>query len=133
MKYIKTINEFINESRSDKLTLVSIKEDGSLFGTSYYSKYVRGDHKFLTIQSSINGNVGELEYGMVDNNTVEIISVFIRKEFRGERYGKSSINEFIRILKNPKIILKVTPQSKSFWVRMGFKPMSGTKDYYALE
>ena len=133
MKYIKTIYEFINESISDKLTLISIKEDGSLFGTSYYSKYVRGDHKFLTIQSSINGSVGEIEYGIVDNDTVEIVSVFIRKEFRGGKYGKSTLNEFKRILKNPKIILKVTPQSKSFWTHMGFRPMSGTKDYYALE
>lgn len=132
MKYLKSFDQFINESSSDKLTLISIKEDGALFGTSYSSKYVRGDHKFLTIQSSVNGHAGEIEYGIVDDSTVEIISIYIRKEFRDKKYGKAALNEFLRIFKNPKIILKVTSQSKRFWMHMGFKPMAGTKDYYTL-
>ena len=132
MKYIKKFNDFVNESSSDEITLLSIKESGSMFGSSYYSIYVDDVHRFFSINSSVNGIVGEIEYGIVDSKTVEIISIFIENKFRGEKYGKIALNEFIRILKNPKIILKVTSKSKSFWVKMGFKPMSGSKEYYEL-
>jgi N-acetylglutamate synthase-like GNAT family acetyltransferase len=94
------------------------------------SPNVKGPTKFFEIIAKEEGPIGEFEWGQVDKDTVEIISLFIRKEFRKNKSGRNSFEAFCKKLNNPTIILKATPQSKGFWKHMGFKLMQGTKDYY---
>lgn len=110
--------------------LKSVEEYQSDFGTSYLSKYVKGPHKFFNIVAPVNHKVGEMEYGDVDNNTVEIISIHIDKLHRGKNFGPQAVNELVKLTRKKIVILRAAPSSRKFWQRMGFTPMAGVTDYY---
>lgn len=110
--------------------LKSIEEYQSDFGTSYLSKYIKGPHKFFNIVAPVNHKVGEVEFGDVNDNAVEIISIHIDKLHRGKNFGPQAVNELVRLTGKKMVILKVTPSSKKFWQRMGFTPMTGVMNYY---
>ena len=110
--------------------LKSIEEYQSDFGTSYLRKYIKGPHKFFNIVAPVNHKVGEMEYGDVDNNTVEIISIHIDKLHRGKNFGPQAVNELVKLTRKKIVILRAAPSSRKFWQRMGFTPMAGVTDYY---
>lgn len=126
MRYIKLFESF------DNIVLKNIPVSKSMFGRGYSSPYLENKSKFLQIVSSVDGLIGEFEWGVVDNNTVEIISMFIEKKFRGNKRGRKSFEQFVSDI-NKSVILKVTKQSKGYWTHMGFKLIDGTKDYYKYE
>lgn len=100
------------------------------FGTSYQSKYIKGPHKFFNIVAPVNHKVGEMEFGDVDKNTIEIVSIHIDELHRTKNFGPQAVNELVRLTGKKVVILKVTPSSKKLWQRMGFTPMTGVTDYY---
>jgi ribosomal protein S18 acetylase RimI-like enzyme len=120
--------EIINNREG--LILKPIQEYESDFGTSYKSQFVNTPHKFLEISIPVNTKAGEIEYGLVDDNTIEIISIHINKDHRGKGYGEQAIAEMFRRLKPAKIILKAAPSSRKFWRKLNFKPMQNVPNYF---
>jgi RimJ/RimL family protein N-acetyltransferase len=110
--------------------LKSVEEYETDFGTSYSSKYVKGPHRFFNIVAPVNHKVGEMEYGDVDDNTVEIISIHIDKIHRGKNFGPQAINELVKLTRKKIVIVRAAPSSRKFWQKMGFTPMTKVTDYY---
>ena len=110
--------------------LKSVEEYETDFGTSYQSKYIKGPHKFFNIVAPVNHKVGEMEFGDVDKNTIEIVSIHIDELHRTKNFGPQAVNELVRLTGKKVVILKVTPSTKKLWQRMGFTPMTGVTDYY---
>ena len=110
--------------------LKPIEEYESDFGKSYASPYVKGPHKFYEMIVDITTKAGEIEYGDVDDNTLEIISIHIDKMHRGKSYGRYAFTELMKATGKKKAILKAAPSSRKFWKNLGFQPMQGTPDYY---
>ena len=99
------------------------------FGKSYGSKFVKGDHKFFTIIGMLNTPAGEIEYGEVDDDTVEIISIHVKKAFRGEGVAPQAINMFMQAVAKKTLIVHYTSTSKKFWLKNGFTPLYGVANY----
>lgn len=96
------------------------------FEEGYNSPYVKGPHKYYGIHSFIDAvKVGEIEYGDVDENTIEIISIFVLPMFRGRGYAQQAINQLVDIAKKKTVILMYSPSSKKFWNKFGFTPLQG--------
>jgi hypothetical protein len=123
---ILKFNQF-NES----ITLQST--DTSEFGVSYSSKFIISEHKFFDIINEDGRKVGEIEWGQVDNETIEIVSIHIDKKFRGKNYGVDAFESLVKTLDVNNVILKSATSSKPFWRKLGFLPMIGTRDYYKKE
>lgn len=114
------------------ITLKPIQAAESDFGESYRSPFVKGPHKFYSIHVFTGATkVGEIEYGDVDENTIEIISIHVNKVHRGKGFAQSAIDQLLDIVKKNNVILKAAPTSKKFWTKFGFKPTTIAKDYYA--
>ena len=99
------------------------------FGKSYGSKFVKGEHKFFTIIGMLNTPLGEIEYGSVDDDTIEIISIHVKKEFRGEGVAPQAIKMLMQTLGKKTLIAHYSPTSKKFWLKNGFTPMQGAPKY----
>ena len=112
------------------ITLKPIEEFQSEFGSSYKSKFVEGPHLFFELVVAVNEVVGEIEYGLVDENTIEVISIHVHKEHRGKYYAGDAINALAHVLHQKTIIVMVTPSSKKFWTKLGFTPLKGENKYY---
>jgi ribosomal protein S18 acetylase RimI-like enzyme len=99
---------------------------------SYTSKFINGPHLHIDIfDDSIK--VGEIEWGKVDVDTIELISIHIDAKHRGRGYANKSLNLLIDKTGAKSIILKSAPSSKRFWRKMGFTPIMGERDYYKKE
>lgn len=99
---------------------------------SYTSKFINGPHLHIDIfDDSIK--VGEIEFGIVNEDTIELISIHIDTKHRGHGYSDKSLNLLIDKTGAKSIILKSAPSSKRFWKKMGFTPIKGEKDYYKKE
>jgi ribosomal protein S18 acetylase RimI-like enzyme len=107
--------------------------DISEFGVSYSSKFIISEHKFFDIINEDGYKVGEIEWGQVDNETIEIVSIHIDKNFRGRNYGVGAFESLVRTLDVNNVILKAATSSKPFWRKLGFLPISGVRDYYKKE
>lgn len=107
--------------------------DKSEFGISYNSKFIISDHKFFDIINEDGYKVGEIEWGQVDNETIEIVSIHIDKKFRGKNYGVDAFESLVKTLDVNNVILKAATSSKPFWRKLGFLPISGVRDYYKKE
>ena len=107
--------------------------DISEFGVSYSSKFIISEHKFFDIINEDGYKVGEIEWGQVDNETIEIVSIHIDKKFRGRNYGVDAFESLIKTLEVNNVILKAATSSKPFWRKLGFLPISGVRDYYKKE
>jgi len=103
------------------------------FGVSYDSKFIISNHNFFNILNDNDEKVGEIEWGQVDDKTIEIVSIHIDKKFRGRNYGVDAFNSMVDILEVNNVILKAAPSSKPFWRKLGFLPIKGYKDYYKKE
>ena len=114
---------------TESVVLKPINANDSDFGESYYSKFVKGSHKFFSIMAGAD-KVGEVEYGDVDDNTFEIISIHLDKQFRGKGYGQMAFAELGKVLKKNTVILKAAPSSRKFWKKLGFEPMAGVSSYF---
>ena len=124
---IKSYTQFISEKVEIENTTTPD------FGESYYSKFINGERKFFNIQDEDGHKVGEIEYGNVDNDTIEIVSIYVDPRERGKNYGYDAFKEIVRKLENPNVILKAAPSSRGFWRKLGFEPMAGHKDYFKLQ
>lgn len=120
--------EIINNRQT--IILSPIEEYQSDFGTSYHSQFLKTPHKFLDIVAPVNTKVGEVEYGMVDNKTMEIISIHIDKDHREKGYGNQAVALLFKQFKPSKIILKAAPSSRKFWKTLNFQPMQGVSSYF---
>lgn len=113
------------------ITLKPIEPYASDFGPSYKSPYVKGSNKFYEmIVPIMSTKVGEIEYGDVDNNTIEIISIHINSKHRGKGLGQQAITQLVRLTNKKTVIAMAAPSSKMFWKKFGFAPMPGAKDYF---
>jgi len=98
------------------------------FKRGYGSSYIKGPHKYYSIHTFIDAvKVGEIEYGVVDNDTIEIISVFIKPMFRKRGYAQQAINQLVDITKKKTVILMPSSSSKVFWKKFGFTPLQGVE------
>jgi predicted GNAT family acetyltransferase len=96
------------------------------FKQAYNSPYVKGPPKFYGIHSFIDAvKVGEIEYGDVDDNTIEIVSIFVLPMFRGRGYAQQAVNQLINITKKKTVMLMPSSSSKVFWKKFGFTPLQG--------
>lgn len=106
----------------------SIKSD---FGVSNIpTPNIKGGRKFMDIMQD-DIKIGEIEYGQIDSNTYEIVSIYVDKQYRRKGIGATTYQEFKKHLNNPKIILKAAPSSVPFWKSVGFKKLKD--DYYINE
>ena len=112
------------------VTLKPIEPSESDFKSSYHSPYVKGSTEFFKLIVPVNTEVGELEYGVVDDTTIELISIHIAKVHRGKRYATDAVNALGHSLKQKTIILLAAPSSKKFWMKLGFQPMPDAKGYF---
>lgn len=112
------------------ITLKPIQSSESDFKSSYNSPFIKGSTEFFKLVAPVNTIVGELEYGVVDDNTIEIVSIHIDKLHRGKRYAADAINALGHSLKQKTILLLAAPSSKKFWAKLGFKPMPDVKGYF---
>jgi hypothetical protein len=113
--------------------LKPIQEYESDFGESYPSPYVKGPHKFYEMIVAITTKAGEVEYGDVDEDTLEIISIHIDKMHRGKGYGRLAFTELMKATGKKRAILKAAASSRKFWKSLGFQPLKGSSDYYFKE
>lgn len=112
------------------IKLKPIPEGESMFKSSYNSPYVKGPTKFFEIIiDPMNNVVGEIEYGDVDENTFELLSIHLVKEHRGKGFGAQAVNKLVQTLNKKGVILISSPSSKKFWKKLGFEPMNKVTSY----
>ena len=113
------------------IKLRQIPEYETDFGKGYDSSLVNGNALFYEILvDPLNNKVGELEYGIVDDKSIEIISIHVNKEHRGKGIAQKAIGELVRATGKKNIIVLVAPSSIKFWKKFGFQPWSEKKGYY---
>lgn len=99
---------------------------------SYKSKFSENIHYFYDI--IVGGKVvGDLEYSNVDENTFEIISIFIDNNYRGKNYAYLSIIELSKEIEKYNVILWSAESSRKYWIKQGFKSFKNEEDYYIKE
>jgi len=112
------------------IKLKPISQGESMFKSSYNSPHVKGPTKFFEIIiDPMNNVVGEIEYGDVDDNTFELLSIHLEKEHRGKGFGAQAVNKLVQTLNKKRVILTSSPSSKKFWKRLGFEPMNKVTSY----
>jgi RimJ/RimL family protein N-acetyltransferase len=116
MRYLRTFEELeiVNKHSSDK---------------SYSSPFITGEHFTYDIIDN-DTRVGDIEWGEVDGETIEIISIHIEKEYRGKNYGLEATNLLIKETGSKRVILKSAPSSKKYWRHLGYEKIKGTIDYF---
>jgi RimJ/RimL family protein N-acetyltransferase len=113
------------------IKLKPIQSGESMYGNAYTSKFVKSPTKFFEILvDPLNNVIGEVEYGDVDDNTFEILSIHINKEHRGKNFGAQTANALVNTLHKKRVILMASPTSRKFWKRLGFEPMSNVTGYF---
>lgn len=126
--HIISLFEILNKTG---ISLRPIEEFESDFGKSYTSPLIKGGNKFFEIVIYLfKTKVGEIEYGQVDPETIEVISIHIDKNQRGKRYGEEAIAALVLETKAKRVILKAAPSSKVFWKKLGYKPITDTPNYF---
>jgi hypothetical protein len=126
--HIISLFEILNKTG---VSLKPIEEYESDFGKSYTSPFVKGGNKFYEIITYIfKTKVGEIEYGQVDPDTIEVISIHINKDERSKRYGEQAITALTQETKSKHVIIKAAPSSRPFWKKLGYKPMPNTPNYF---
>lgn len=115
-----------------EINLKPIEEYESDFGKSYNTPFIKGPHKFFEMLAQYNTKVGEIEYGDVDNDTIEIVSIHIDKMHRGKGFGRLALQQLMRATNKKTAILKAASSSKRFWKKMGFVPLQNKEvtSYY---
>ncbi len=120
MKYLKSFNE-------SKENLRIIKTD--LDEKSYASDFIKGEHQYYLIE--VDGSeVGSIEYGEVDKETIEIISIHIEKQYRSNNYGLEALNLLLKKTNSKRVILKSAPSSRRYWKKLGYEKVKGRNDYF---
>lgn len=116
MKFIKKFEELeIIDTKSTKI--------------SYSSPFIKGEHfNYNIIDNGLI--VGNIEWGRVDDMTIEIISIYIKKDMRGKNYGLDAMNLLIKQTGSQRVILKSAPSSKKYWKHLGYEKIKGTSDYF---
>ena len=113
------------------IELKPLQSGRSLYGKAYTSKFVKGPTKFFEIViDPLNNVIGEVEYGDVDDETFEILSIIINKEHRDKNFGAQTVNALVNLLNKRKVILMASPSSRKFWKKMGFEPMPKVTGYF---
>lgn len=112
----------------ENLELISIDINQSDFGTSYSSSL--GPSSFLNIIFD-NNKVGEIEYSK-KGDILEVISIYLDKSTRGKGLGKKSVNLLFSKFNLEKMIFKVAPSAKKFWLAMGAIPIKGKPSFYEI-
>ncbi len=113
------------------IKLKPLQSGESLYGKAYDSKFVKGPTKYFEILvDPLNNVIGEVEYGDIDEDTFEILSIHINKEHRGKNFGAQTVNALVNLLNKRKVILMASPTSRKFWKRLGFEPMSKVTSYF---
>ena len=105
--------------------------DSDTKSKSYTSKFIT-EHKHLDIISD-GVKVGDIEWGQVDDQTIELISIHIDNKYRGKNDATKSLELLIDKTNAKIVILKSAPSSRRFWRKMGFEPIKGERDYYKKE
>lgn len=108
-----------------EINLNPIEEYESDFGKSYNTPFIKGPHKFFEMLAQYNTKVGEIEYGDVDPDTLEIVSIHIDKQHRSKGFGRLALTKLMQVTGKKTAILKAAPSSKKFWKKAGFVPMRG--------
>lgn len=101
-----------------RVSIKPISEEESEYGISYNGGVV-GEHYFYSIIDDFGKKQGEIEWGYVDDKTVELISISVI--YRDNGIGSKAFNKFEESLSGiDKIILMNTKKSKKYWTKMGF-------------
>lgn len=79
-----------------------------------------------------NKNVGFLIYSYSNSKNIHIQALEIKKEFRGQGYGKWFLNKFFDKHKGVMVRLNSVPESEGFYFNMGFKKSIFGKFYKEL-
>ena len=114
------------------IQLKPVEAHQTKFGKAYNSPLINGPHKYYLITvTNRHGVVGEIEYGDVDDNTLEVVSIHLDRLQRGKNYGAEAFSLLMETEHKSKAVLMVTPTSKKFWMKLGFTPMKdGPTNYY---
>lgn len=104
------------------MNLLKITEKQSMFGKSYSSIYAT-DRQFFKIHVGVN--VGEIEIGNIDEDSLELFSMYINGDERGKGYGKEAFLKMLDYFKKD-VILMADKDSLKFWKKMGFKKYEGS-------
>lgn len=68
--------------------------------------------------------------GKVDDETIEIISIYIDKDKRGNNFGLDAMDLLIKQTGSKRVILKSAPSSRKYWKHLGYEKIKGTNDYF---
>ena len=121
MKHLNSFEEYLIEN------LQIIKSESN--EKSYGSHFIKGNHQHHNI--IVNDEVvGNIEWGKVDSETIEAISIYVDKRFRGNNYGLEALDILIKETGTKRVILKSAPSSKRYWRHLGYKIIKGTSDYF---
>lgn len=145
-----TSGTIIDRVQQPAVSLVAIPHEQSDYGPSLSrllaqrktGSFIGADKHFLSIV--VDGKkCGEIEYAylspqgrmfvkrsiapLTPGRIVEIISMVLDTSCKGKGYGRQAFEQFSKIYNI--IILMAAPQSKKFWMKMGFVPLSGKRNY----